>query len=59
MPFIGTRPNSGLKDLSIEFKNTKLGVLTKDLCKFQAMKKINNITAPAVAKATIFHHFRI
>ena len=35
--------NSRLKGLSIESKNTQKGVLTKDLCKLQAIKKISNL----------------
>ena len=58
MSFIGTCPDSRLKELSIESKNTKFGVLTKELCKLQAMKKINSIVAHTAAKATVFHLFR-
>ena len=58
MSFIGTWQDSILKDLSIESKNTKFGVLTKELGKLQAMKKISSIAAPVAAEATIFHHFR-
>ena len=57
MPFIGIWPYSRLKELSIESKNTKFGVLMKELCKLQAMKKISNIAAPVAAEATIFRHF--
>ena len=32
-----------LNELSIEFKNTHNGVLTKELCKWQAVKKISNL----------------
>ena len=32
-----------LKGLSIESKNTQNGVLTKELCKLQAVKKISNL----------------
>ena len=32
-----------LNELSIESKNTHNGVLTKELCKLQAVKKINNL----------------
>ena len=35
--------DSRLNDLSIESKNTHNGVLTKELCKLQAMKKISNL----------------
>ena len=49
--------DSRLKGISIESKNTKFGVLTKELCKLQAMKKINNIATPVAAKATEFHNF--
>ena len=48
-----------LKWISIESKNTKFGVLAKELCKLQAMKKIGNIAAPVVEEATVFHHFWI
>ena len=34
---------SRLNDLSIKSKNTYNGVLTKELCKLQAVKKINNL----------------
>ena len=34
--------DSRLNDLSIESKNTHNGVLTKELCKLQAVTKINN-----------------
>ena len=34
--------NSRLNELSIEFKNTHNGVLTKELCKLQAVTKISN-----------------
>ena len=34
---------SRLNDLSIESKNTHNGVLTKELCKLQAVKKISNL----------------
>ena len=44
MPLTGTWPDSRLKELSIESKNTKFGVLMKELCKLQAMKKISSIT---------------
>ena len=58
MSFTGTWQDSILNDISIESKNTKFGVLTKELCKLQAMKKISSIAAPATVEATIFHHFR-
>ena len=35
--------DSRLHDLSIESKNTHNGVLTKELCKLQAVKKISNL----------------
>ena len=35
--------DSRLNELSIESKNTHNGVLTKELCKLQAMKKISNL----------------
>ena len=35
--------DSRLKGLSIESKNTHNGVLTKELCKLQAVKKISNL----------------
>ena len=59
MPFIGTWPDSRLKYFSIESKNTKFGVLTKELYKLQTMKKISSIEAPTVVEATVFHHFWI
>ena len=58
MPFTGIWPDSMLKEISIEFKNTKFGVLTKEFCKLQSMKKISNIAAPVAVEVTIFHHFR-
>ena len=57
MPFIGIWSDSRLNEISIEFNNTKFGVLTKELYKFQAMKKINNIAAPVAAGAIVFCHF--
>ena len=35
--------DSIIKGLSIESKNTHKGVLTKELCKLQAVKKISNL----------------
>ena len=35
--------DSRLNELSIKSKNTHNGVLTKELCKLQAMKKISNL----------------
>ena len=35
--------DSRLNELSIESKNTHNGVLTKELCKLQAVKKISNL----------------
>ena len=58
MPFIGIFTDFRLKDLSIESKNTKFGVLAKELCNLQAMKKISNIATPVAAEATVFRHFR-
>ena len=56
MSFIVIWPDFRLKELSIESKNTKFGVLTKELCKLQAMKKISNIATPVAAEATVFHN---
>ena len=53
IPFTGTWVDSRLKELSIESKNTKFGVLTKELCKLQAMKKISSIAALAAADVAI------
>ena len=53
MPFTRIWTDSRLKDISIESKNAKFGVLMKDLCKLQAMKKISNIAV----NATVFYHF--
>ena len=58
MLFTGIWPDSRLKEISIESKNTKFGVLTKELCKLLAMKKISNIAAPIAVEATVFHHFQ-
>ena len=41
MPLNGIWLDSRLNDLSIESKNTHNGVLTKELCKLQAVKKIS------------------
>ena len=52
--------DSRLKGLSIESNNTQNGVLTKELCKLQAMKKNQQLAATAVAAAaaaTVFCHF--
>ena len=57
MSFTGIWTDSILKDLSIESKNTKFGVLTKELYKLQAIKKISNIAAPIATEATLFRHF--
>ena len=57
MPFTDIWPDFILNYLSIESKNTKFGVLTKELCKLQAMKKISNIAASVAAEATVFCHF--
>ena len=43
MPLNGIWLDSRLNELSIEFKNTHNGVLTKELCKLQAVKKISNL----------------
>ena len=53
MPFTGTSPDYILKDISIESKNTKFGVLTKELCKLQAMKKICSISEPTIVETTV------
>ena len=52
--------DSRLKGLSIESNNTQNGVLTKELCKLQAMKKNQQLAATAVAEAaTVFCHFQV
>ena len=52
--------DSRLKGLSIESNNTQNGVLTKELCKLQAMKKNQQLAATAVAAAaTVFCHFQV
>ena len=43
MPLNGIWLDSRLNEISIESKNTHNGVLTKELCKLQAMKKISNL----------------
>ena len=43
MPLNNVWLDSRLNDLSIESMNTHNGVLTKELCKLQAMKKISNL----------------
>ena len=43
MPLNGIWLDSRLNELSIESKNTHNGVLTKELCKLQAMTKISNL----------------
>ena len=43
MPLNGIWLDSRLNELPIESKNTHNGVLTKELCKLQAMKKISNL----------------
>ena len=43
MPLNGIWLYSRLNELSIESKNTHNGVLKKELCKLQAMKKISNL----------------
>ena len=43
MPLNSIWLDSRLNDLSIESKNTHNGVLTKELCKLQAVKKISNL----------------
>ena len=58
MSFTSTWTDSILNYLSIESKNTKVGVLTMELYKFQAMKKISNIATPTTIEATVFHYFR-
>ena len=59
MPFTGIWKDSRLKEISIESKNDKFGILTKELCKLQTTKKISNIAAPIALEATIFHYFWI
>ena len=41
MPLNGIWLDSRLNEISIESKNTHNGVLTKDFCKVQAVKKIS------------------
>ena len=43
IPLNGIWLDSRLNELSIESKNTHNGVLTKELCKLQARKKISNL----------------
>ena len=43
MPLNSIWLDSRLNELSIESKNTHNGVLTKELCKLQAVKKISNL----------------
>ena len=43
MPLNGIWLDYRLNELSIESKNTHNGVLTKELCKLQAVKKISNL----------------
>ena len=43
MPLNGIWLDSRLNELSIESNNTHNGVLTKELCKLQAVKKISNL----------------
>ena len=43
MPLNSIWLDSKLNELSIESKNTHNGVLTKELCKLQAVKKISNL----------------
>ena len=43
MPLIGIWLDFRLNELSIESKNTHNGVLTKELCKLQVVKKISNL----------------
>ena len=43
MPLNGIWLDSRFNELSIESKNTHNGVLTKELCKLQAVAKINNL----------------
>ena len=52
---------SRLKFLSIESKNTNNGVITKELCKLQVVKKISNLQNLLVAAggATVFYHFQV
>ena len=46
MPLNSIWLDSRLNELSIESKNTHNGVLTKELCKLQAVKKISNLQHP-------------
>ena len=43
MPLNSIWLDSRLNELSIESKNTHNGVLTNELCKLQAVKKISNL----------------
>ena len=43
MPLNSIWLDSRINELSIESKNTHNGVLTKELCKLQAVKKISNL----------------
>ena len=43
MPLNNVWLDSRLNDISIESKNTHNGVLTKELCKLQAVKKISHL----------------
>ena len=43
MPLNGIWLDYRLNELSIEFKNAHNGVLTKELCKLQVVKKISNL----------------
>ena len=43
MPLNGILLDSRLNELSIDSKNTHNAVLTKELCKLQALKKISNL----------------
>ena len=43
IPLNGIWLDSRLNELSIESKNTHNGVLTKELCKLQAVTKISNL----------------
>ena len=59
MPLNGIWLDSRLNYLSLESKNTHNGVLTKELCKLQAMKKNQLLVAPAAAAiATVSYHLR-
>ena len=59
MPLNSIWLDSRLNELSIECKNTHNGVLTKELCKLQAVTKNQQLAALAAAAiVAVFYHFR-